>query len=127
MNILQTSQFCKKLVFSKLSFVQKRNFFGLPSGPEFKMGTKVNQVPFLPPQKEIVKGKKTMVLDLDETLVCASIMNASSKVEMVDVKVKDALFKTGLRPFVHDFLKRSSELYEIIAFTAGIESVSFKQ
>ncbi|KAM3146902.1 hypothetical protein pb186bvf_001056 [Paramecium bursaria] len=70
--------------------------------------------------------KKTLVLDLDETLVhCEFRENQNFNHEAVlDVIHKGQLYKVYIRrrPYLTEFLQMMSEIFEIIIFTAGYES-----
>jgi len=75
----------------------------------------------LPPQNEKKKGKKCLVLDLDETLVHSSFKQVPCDF-VVPVKIEDKTYKVYVakRPHVDDFMKRCGELYEIVIFTASL-------
>lgn len=67
--------------------------------------------------------QKVLVFDMDETLICAKY---TSKLPF-GFKTTDKITSEGeeicvsRRPFVEDCLKKLSELYEIVVFTAGIK------
>jgi RNA polymerase II subunit A small phosphatase-like protein len=68
-------------------------------------------------------SKKTLVLDLDETLVHSQFLPFSIKSDIVfkidlDNQLHD--IHVMIRPGVNDFLKRMGKLYEIVIFTASI-------
>ena len=80
-----------------------------------------SDTPFLKPQEGSNIGKKTLVLDLDETLVHSSfkpislpdiIVSIDSNGNQVNVYIK-------VRPGVFRFLQKMSELFEIVIFTAS--------
>ena len=82
---------------------------------------------FLRPQKPENQGKKTLVLDLDETLVHSTFTTPreGQKVPdmLLDVKWDDGIADTiyvNVRPFVNTFLKEMAEKFEIVIFTASI-------
>lgn len=81
------------------------------------------------PQSPRSVGKKTLVLDLDETLVHCSLYNFSSYDISLNIYVEGTYNTVYIykRPGVDQFLKRMSELYEVVIFTASLESVIFKQ
>ena len=68
-------------------------------------------------------NKKTLVLDLDETLVHSQFVPFSIKSDIVfkielDNQIHD--IHVMVRPGVNEFLKRMGKLYEIVIFTASI-------
>jgi len=75
----------------------------------------------LPPQRENKKGKKCLVLDLDETLVHSSFKPVECDF-VVPVEIEDQIYKVYVakRPFVDEFMKRCGELYEMVVFTASL-------
>jgi RNA polymerase II subunit A small phosphatase-like protein len=86
----------------------------------------------LPPQKPKDRGKKTLVLDLDETLI-HSVFKPVEDADMI-IKIPDEVTdhegnKYALtndifvfkRPGVDMFLKRLSRYYELVIFTASID------
>jgi len=75
----------------------------------------------LPPQNEKKKGKKCLVLDLDETLVHSSFKQVPCDF-IVPVKIEDKTYKVYVakRPHVDEFMRRCGELYEIVVFTASL-------
>ncbi|KAJ1930699.1 Nuclear envelope morphology protein 1 [Tieghemiomyces parasiticus] len=67
--------------------------------------------------------KKTLVLDLDETLIHGSLLGGSgSYSHVVEVFVDDisCLYYIYKRPHVDYFLKKVSEWYHVVVFTASI-------
>jgi len=67
------------------------------------------------------KGKKCLVLDLDETLVHSSFKLVPCDF-VVPVKIEDKTYKVYVakRPHVDEFMRRCGELYEIVVFTASL-------
>lgn len=71
------------------------------------------------------KGKKTLVLDLDETLIHSS----KSVLPFYDFKItfqkkpKATLVYVVVRPFLAQFLEIMEQFYEIVVFTSGIKYV----
>ncbi|KAL7102746.1 hypothetical protein ACP275_08G137300 [Erythranthe tilingii] len=81
-----------------------------------------NKTP-LPPL--ISPNKKTVFLDLDETLIHSTANFPPEKYDFVVRPVIDgekADFYVLKRPFVDEFLKILSDKFEIVVFTAGIEA-----
>ena len=69
-------------------------------------------------------GKKTLVLDMDETLIYADFdptFKYERKIEVVmDGKIGPVYL--SIRPGVSEFLERMSKLYELVIFTASLPS-----
>lgn len=98
-----------------------------------KSSTQENDINvLLPPQKPRDVGKKTLVLDLDETLI-HSVFKPVEGADMI-IKIPDEVTdhegnKYALtndifvfkRPGVDMFLKRLSRYYELVIFTASID------
>ena len=69
------------------------------------------------------KNKKTLILDLDETLVHSGFTPFSRKSDLmltINFDGEDRLLYVLKRPYVDEFLSELSNLYEIIIFTASI-------
>ena len=69
-------------------------------------------------------NKKTLVLDLDETLVHSSMDPFPSGCHLtINIYVNGRQYKVYvlIRPFVEQFLSEMSKLYEIIIFTASLQ------
>ena len=68
-------------------------------------------------------NKKTLILDLDETLVHSAFTPFSRKSDLmltINFDGENRLLYVLKRPYVDEFLKELSSLYEIIIFTASI-------
>ena len=85
----------------------------------------------LPPQSSSNQGKKTLVLDLDETLVHASLSSQDpydfswcSDSGSGSVNGNDNHLYIKVRPGVSHFLQSMSKVYELVVFTASTENVS---
>ena len=76
----------------------------------------------LPPQSERDRGKKTLVLDLDETLVHSSFkpIDGPDIVQGVDIDGKVQYVYVLKRPLCEEFIQRMSSIYEIVMFTASL-------
>mmetsp|Transcript_32033 Transcript_32033/g.80380 ORF Transcript_32033/g.80380 Transcript_32033/m.80380 type:complete len:265 (-) Transcript_32033:453-1247(-) len=76
----------------------------------------------LPAQLPKDKGKKTLVLDLDETLVHSSFNFEPNADFVVPVQIDNETYNVYVlkRPGVDYFLERMAELYEIVIFTASL-------
>jgi len=90
-------------------------------------GTAGQQAPYkddhlLPPIAEDRKGRKCLVLDLDETLVHSSFKPVDGCDFVIPVEIENQVHKVYVckRPFVDEFMKRCGELYEVVIFTASL-------
>lgn len=76
----------------------------------------------IPQQSEEMKGRKLLVLDLDETLVHSCfqpVPNSDFIIPIVIEGVRHTVYVLK-RPFVDDFLYEMSKIYEIVVFTASV-------
>ena len=74
----------------------------------------------LPPQ---ISDKKTLVLDLDETLVHSQFMTFSSPSDVIiQIEIDNEMhdIHVMVRPGVKEFLEKMEKLYEIVIFTASV-------
>ena len=79
-----------------------------------------NQINLLPPKLD---NRKTLVLDLDETLIHSAFEPFNPKDDIrlnIKIKGEEYIIHVLKRPFLDQFLKIVSEKYEIIIFTASI-------
>ncbi|KAK3382344.1 HAD-like domain-containing protein [Lasiosphaeria ovina] len=76
----------------------------------------------LPPQAPEFKGKKCLVLDLDETLVHSSFKILHQADFTIPVEIEGNYHNVYVikRPGVDQFMKRVGELYEVVVFTASV-------
>lgn len=76
----------------------------------------------LGPQAGSNIGRKTLVLDLDETLVHSSFRHVATADIVIEVEIEGNLHKVYVRkrPGVDEFLLKSAELYEIVIYTASM-------
>jgi len=74
----------------------------------------------LPPKEERFHGMKTLVLDLDETLVHSSFKRVSCEMELT-LELGDERHKVYVkkRPGVDEFLRTVAEYFEVVIFTAS--------
>ena len=80
---------------------------------------------FLIPKKlPKFKDKKTLVLDLDETLVHSSFFPFGKNDVVLHVSFDGVFYNIYvlIRPWVEQFIKEMGKIYEIIIFTASIEA-----
>ncbi|KAI9820112.1 MAG: hypothetical protein M1832_003819 [Thelocarpon impressellum] len=76
----------------------------------------------LPPLQPRFKGKKCLVLDLDETLVHSSFKILHQADFTIPVEIEGQFHNVYVikRPGVDQFMKRVGELYEVVVFTASV-------
>ncbi|KAF2862304.1 NIF-domain-containing protein [Piedraia hortae CBS 480.64] len=76
----------------------------------------------LPPLKPELRGRKCLVLDLDETLVHSSFKILHQADFTIPVEIEGQYHNVYVikRPGVDAFLKRVGELYEVVVFTASV-------
>ncbi|CAM9543576.1 carboxy-terminal domain RNA polymerase II polypeptide A small phosphatase 1 isoform X2 [Lethenteron reissneri] len=88
-----------------------------------------NGVVTKPPNKSLLpevnhsdRGKKCIVIDLDETLVHSSFKPVNNADFIVPVEIDGTVHQVYVlkRPHVDEFLKRMGELFECILFTASL-------
>ena len=96
-----------------------------------QVGTVVPAVPetsaekttwLLPAAQPPLKGRKCLILDLDETLVHSSfkILNQADFTIPVEIEGQYHNVYVIKRPGVDAFMKRVGELYEVVVFTASV-------
>ncbi|KAF6234954.1 hypothetical protein HO173_006884 [Letharia columbiana] len=76
----------------------------------------------LPPLQPHFKGRKCLVLDLDETLVHSSFKILHQADFTIPVEIEGQFHNVYVikRPGVDQFMKRVGELYEVVVFTASV-------
>jgi len=76
----------------------------------------------LPPLTQALKGKKTLVLDLDETLVHSSFKYIPDADFEITIELAGALHRVYIRkrPGVHKFLEHVAKRWEVVIFTASL-------
>ncbi|KAL9634700.1 MAG: hypothetical protein Q9164_003936 [Protoblastenia rupestris] len=76
----------------------------------------------LPPLQSQLKGRKCLVLDLDETLVHSSFKILHNADFTIPVEIEGQFHNVYVikRPGVDQFMKRVGELYEVVVFTASV-------
>lgn len=83
----------------------------------------------LPPQSAASQGKKTLVLDLDETLVHSTFLEMRSPDAVVRISTEDGR-ETEIyvrhRPGLKNFLDSLAPLYELVVFTASMSNYAEK-
>lgn len=90
-------------------------------------GAATNEQPkwLLPPVTDRFRGKKCLVLDLDETLVHSSFKILHQADFTIPVEIEGQYHNVYVikRPGVDQFMKRVGELYEVVVFTASVSKV----
>jgi len=86
----------------------------------------VQECQILLPKKDVHDDRKTLVLDMDETLVHCSFQDEQNnpcdwKFTLESGRSMTDVF-CWVRPNLEEFLRAASKLYEIVVFTAGQES-----
>ncbi|KAI9682288.1 MAG: hypothetical protein M1817_000342 [Caeruleum heppii] len=76
----------------------------------------------LPPLQPHFRGRKCLVLDLDETLVHSSFKPLHQADFTIPVEIEGQFHNVYVikRPGVDQFMKRVGELYEVVVFTASV-------
>jgi len=76
----------------------------------------------LPPKSKEFFNKKTLILDLDETLVHSSFVPFEQNDIVLNVEFESILYNIYvlIRPGAIEFIKKVSKLYEVVIFTASI-------
>ena len=76
----------------------------------------------LPPKSEEFSNKKTLILDLDETLVHSSFTPFQKNDIILEVDFDGVIYNIYvlIRPYAEEFLKNVSKYYEVVVFTASI-------
>jgi RNA polymerase II subunit A small phosphatase-like protein len=76
----------------------------------------------LPPCPENLSSRVCLVLDLDETLVHSSFKPVTVPDLIIPVEIKGNVHQVYVRkrPFIDEFLKRVSQLFEVVVFTASL-------
>lgn len=84
------------------------------------------QAPLLKPQRPEFRGRKTLVLDLDETLVHSSFKAPTAReppadiVLPVDIEGRICHVYVLVRPGCLKFLNEMAKYYEVVIFTASL-------
>jgi Dullard-like phosphatase family protein len=77
--------------------------------------------PLLPPLRSKDGQRKTLILDLDETLVHSSFIPNVKAIFRIRIKADDktSLLYVLFRPHAREFLKKVAQLFEVVIFTAS--------
>ena len=81
-----------------------------------------DEEPLLPDKSSKFEGKKTLVLDIDETLVHSSFIPFEKNDLVLNVNFDGIFYNIYVlvRPGVEQFIKNISQYFEVITFTASI-------
>ena len=90
--------------------------------PPVPAGSSEKQTWLLPPVQPHLRGRKCLVLDLDETLVHSSFKILHQADITIPVEIEGQYHNVYVikRPGVDAFMKRVGELYEVVVFTASV-------
>ena len=90
--------------------------------PPVPAGSSEKQTWLLPPVQPHLRGRKCLVLDLDETLVHSSFKILHQADFTIPVEIEGQYHNVYVikRPGVDAFMKRVGELYEVVVFTASV-------
>lgn len=101
---------------------QRQSQIGTREVPAVPGSSQERQIWLLPPVQPQFKGRKCLVLDLDETLVHSSfkILNQADFTIPVEIEGQYHNVYVIKRPGVDAFMKRVGELYEVVVFTASV-------
>lgn len=79
--------------------------------------------PLLEPQTSSLKGKNTLILDLDETLIHSSFTEVDSDI-LLSIEVNNQHFNVYVlkRPGVDEFLQKCYKAFEVVVFTASLSN-----
>ena len=91
-----------------------------PSNHSDKLNNKEELL--LPPKEKEFENKKTLILDLDETLVHSSFTPFEKNDIVLEVDFEGVIYKIYVlvRPFAKEFLNNVSKYFEVVIFTASI-------
>ena len=95
----------------------------LPATPESTGAPDTSAWKLLPPMRPEHSNRKTLVLDLDETLV-HSVFHPVPGADMVVTVLVEGIPTTVYvhkRPGVDEFLKAAAKLFEVVIFTASVQ------
>ena len=107
----------------------KPNSFNQPINPHKAAFTPTNRLNkfnsddlLLPPKSSEMSNKKTLILDLDETLVHSSFTPFEKNDIVLDVDFEGVMYNIYVlvRPDAQKFIKAVAKFYEVVIFTASI-------
>ena len=116
-NIVQTARHNQPAVFGN-----KEKNYSLSPTRQINSAKK-----FLPDKESRFNNKKTLILDLDETLVHSGFKPFKVKSDIllkIELEGRIHDIHVLIRPGAQEFLDKLSELYELVIFTASLSKVS---
>ena len=104
------------------NFMQPVNPHQLAFTPTNHTKISENKKMLLPQKSKEFLNKKTLILDLDETLVHSSFVPFENNDIVLNVEFEGMIYNIYvlIRPGAIDFIKKVAKLYEVIIFTASI-------
>ncbi|KAK8807078.1 hypothetical protein WA158_003837 [Blastocystis sp. Blastoise] len=83
--------------------------------------------PFLKEKSKTYQNKKTLVLDLDETLVHSSFKPVPDADHIVDVEIEKNIYHVFVyrRPGAIEFIKKMSQYFEVVIYTASLKKYAY--
>ena len=104
------------------NFMQPINPHQLAFTPTNHTKISENKKMLLPQKSKEFLNKKTLILDLDETLVHSSFVPFENNDIVLNIEFEGMLYNIYvlIRPGAIDFIKKVAKLYEVIIFTASI-------
>ena len=120
LNNTSSSSSCSLSSTLQPSSIHKRQFLSPQSKPQVTQSFPL----YLPPKSFTSKHKKTLILDLDETLVHSALkpfINTNPNF-ILDIPFENQTqsIYVLIRPYVEEFLLKTSTLFELVVFTASI-------
>ena len=131
-NIISHNNNNKKLNYQKYLYNFKIDFFSnkksihfkalTPNHYELKKYYLSKEINLLPPKSPECLNKKTLLLDLDETLVHSSFLPFPKSDIILNVNFDGNFYKIYVlvRPGAEEFIKNISQYYELVTFTASL-------
>ena len=131
-NIISHNNNNKKLNYQKYLYKFKIDFFSnkksihlkalTPNHYELKKYYLSKEINLLPPKLPEYLNKKTLILDLDETLVHSSFLPFPKNDIILNVQFDGNFYKIYVlvRPGAEEFIKNISQYYELVTFTASL-------
>jgi len=103
---------CCSFFFRCLNRKKKQNFSQIPESSNA----------LLDPQLPEHRGKKVLVLDLDETLVHSTFEPVTNPDLILPVRIQGMTYRINVikRPGVEEFLAKVGEMFEVVIFTASL-------
>ena len=116
-----------KEIITQVPQLSKQNNFPIYTPQRVSALTPTNRTNYfssklLPPKGKKFLNKKTLVLDLDETLVHSSFTPFDKSDIILKVDFEEDIYNIHVlvRPYVEKFIEEVSKLFEVVIFTASI-------